>query len=59
MTYDVLEEQLLSRVQFIEDGTDITAEVRVRGSQEGLFLWERMSWSSSVRMTVYCCTCAW
>ena len=36
MTYDVLEEQLLSRVQFIEDGTDITAEVRVRGSQEGL-----------------------
>lgn len=36
MTYDALEEQLLSRVQFIEDGTDITAEVRVRGSQEGL-----------------------
>ena len=36
LTYDVLEEQLLSRVQFIEDGTDITAEVRVRGSQEGL-----------------------
>ncbi|MFR9257027.1 MAG: hypothetical protein ACLVJ6_16870 [Merdibacter sp.] len=34
MTYDALEEQLLSRVQFIEDGTDITAEVRV-GSTGG------------------------